>query len=37
MVVDHYNPKDSMHFKRGEKVKITLPRSIHTLKRTATT
>jgi len=33
MVVDHYNPMGSKKFSRNEKVKVTVPRSIHVLKR----
>jgi spermidine/putrescine ABC transporter ATP-binding subunit len=33
MIVDQYNPKDSVKFKRKDKVKITIPRTIHALKR----
>ena len=33
MVVDHYNPKDATRFKRNDDVKITVPRTIHALKR----
>jgi spermidine/putrescine ABC transporter ATP-binding subunit len=33
MIVDQYNPKDSERFKRKDKVKITIPRTIHALKR----
>ena len=32
MVVDHYNPKDSEHFKKKDRVKVTIPRSVHMLK-----
>lgn len=32
MVVDQYNPKDSEHFKKNDKVKIIIPRSVHMLK-----
>jgi len=35
MIVDQYNPKNSEHFKRNDKVKVTVPRSIHILKRKA--
>jgi spermidine/putrescine ABC transporter ATP-binding subunit len=33
MVVDQYNPRDSEHFKRNDRVKVTVPRSVHVLKR----
>jgi hypothetical protein len=31
MIVDQYNPKDTVKFKRGDQVKITVPRSAHVL------
>jgi len=31
MIVDRYNPKDTVKFKRGDKVKITVPRTTHVL------
>ncbi len=33
MVVDHYNPMGSEIFRRNDKVKVTIPRSLHVLKR----
>ena len=33
MVVDHYNPMGSEKFSKNDKVKVTVPRSIHVLKR----
>ena len=33
MVVDQYNPKDSVKFRRRDKVKVTIPRTIHALKK----
>jgi len=33
MVVDHYNPMGSPKFNKNDKVKVTVPRSIHVLKR----
>ncbi len=33
MVVDHYNPRGSEQFQKNDKVKITIPRSIHVLKK----
>lgn len=33
MIVDQYNPRDSEHFKRNDKVKVTVPQSVHVLKR----
>ena len=33
MVVDHYNPKGSQKFSKNEAVEVTLPRSMHILKR----
>ena len=33
MVVDHYNPMGSQHFSRNEAVEVTIPRSVHVLKR----
>ena len=33
MIVDQYNPRDSEHFKRNDKVKVTIPRSVHVLKK----
>ncbi len=33
MVVDHYNPMGSPKFSRNEAVEVTIPRSIHVLKR----
>jgi len=32
MVVDQYNPKDSEHFKKNDKIKVIIPRSVHMLK-----
>jgi hypothetical protein len=33
MVVDHYNPMGSEKFSKNTKVKVTVPRRIHVLKR----
>jgi len=33
MVVDHYNPMGSEKFSKNTKVKVTVPRAIHVLKR----
>jgi ABC-type Fe3+/spermidine/putrescine transport system ATPase subunit len=33
MVVDHYNPRGSEKFSKNSKVKVTVPRTIHVLKR----
>jgi ABC-type Fe3+/spermidine/putrescine transport system ATPase subunit len=33
MVVDHYNPMGSEKFSKNDKVKVTVPREIHVLKR----
>jgi len=33
MVVDHYNPMGSEKFSKNTKVKVTVPRTIHVLKR----
>jgi len=33
MVVDHYNPMGSEKFSKNDKVKVTVPRAIHVLKR----
>jgi spermidine/putrescine ABC transporter ATP-binding subunit len=33
MIVDQYNPRDSERFKKKDKVKVTVPRSVHVLKR----
>jgi len=35
MIVDQNNPKDSEQFKKKDKVKVTVPRSIHLLKKQA--
>ena len=37
MVVDQYNPRDSEHFKKNDKVKVTVPRSVHVLKKESAT
>ena len=36
MIVDQYNPKDTVKFKRGDQVKITVPQSTHVLSKNAT-
>ena len=33
MVIDHYNPMGSRKFARNEKVKVTIPRNVHLLRR----
>jgi len=33
MVVDHYNPMGSEIFRRNDKVKVTVPRALHVLKK----
>ncbi len=33
MVIDHYNPMGSRKYGRNEKVKVTIPRNVHVLKR----
>jgi spermidine/putrescine ABC transporter ATP-binding subunit len=33
MIVDQYNPRDYERFKKKDKVKVTVPRSVHVLKR----
>jgi hypothetical protein len=33
MVVDHYNPMGAEKFGKNTKVKVTVPRAIHVLKR----
>jgi hypothetical protein len=33
MVVDHYNPMGTQKFSGNEAVEVTIPRSIHVLKR----
>jgi ABC-type Fe3+/spermidine/putrescine transport system ATPase subunit len=33
MIVDLYNPRDSERFKRNDRVKVTVPKSVHVLKR----
>jgi len=33
MVVDHYNPMGSEKFGKNDRVKVTVPRAIHVLKR----
>jgi ABC-type Fe3+/spermidine/putrescine transport system ATPase subunit len=35
MVVDQYNPKDAIQFKRGDTVKLTVPQTIHALPKHA--
>ena len=35
MIVDQNNPRDSEQFKKKDKVKVTVPRSIHLLKKQA--
>jgi ABC-type Fe3+/spermidine/putrescine transport system ATPase subunit len=35
MVIDHYNPMGSKKYGRNEKVKVTIPRNVHVLKRPA--
>ncbi len=32
MIVDQYNPKDSVKFRRKDQVEITVPRTVHVLK-----
>jgi spermidine/putrescine ABC transporter ATP-binding subunit len=36
MIVDQNNPRDSEQFKKKDKVKVTVPRSIHVLKKQGT-
>ncbi|OEU54141.1 MAG: hypothetical protein BA862_14615 [Desulfobulbaceae bacterium S3730MH12] len=31
ILIDQYNPKDSIKFKRGDKIKFTVPKSVHAL------
>ncbi len=33
MVIDHYNPMGSKQYSKNEKVKVTIPRKIHMLRR----
>jgi len=35
MVIDHYNPMGSRKYAKNDKVKVTIPRKIHMLKRQA--
>jgi ABC-type Fe3+/spermidine/putrescine transport system ATPase subunit len=35
MVVDHYNPMGSKKFNKNDKVRVTVPRTIHVLKKKA--
>ena len=35
IVVDQYNPKDSVLFRRRDRVKLEVPRTVHALKRSA--
>ena len=35
MVIDHYNPMGSKKYSKNEKVKVTIPRKIHMLRRQA--
>jgi ABC-type Fe3+/spermidine/putrescine transport system ATPase subunit len=37
MIVDQYNPRDSEQFKKNDKVKVTIPRSVHVLKKESAT
>jgi len=31
ILIDQYNPKDSVRFRRGDKIKFTIPRTVHAL------
>ena len=31
ILIDQYNPKDSIRFKRGDKIKFTVPKTVHAL------
>jgi len=31
ILIDQYNPKDSIKFKRGDKIKFTIPKTVHAL------
>ncbi|MCP4672936.1 MAG: ABC transporter ATP-binding protein [Desulfobacula sp.] len=33
ILIDQYNPKDSIKFKRGDNIKFTIPRTVHALPR----
>jgi spermidine/putrescine ABC transporter ATP-binding subunit len=35
MVIDHYNPMGSRKYGKNERVKVTIPRNVHVLKRQA--
>jgi hypothetical protein len=35
MVIDHYNPMGSRKYAKHERVKVTIPRNVHVLKRPA--
>jgi len=35
MVVDHYNPMGSKKFGKNDRVRVTVPRAIHVLKKKA--
>ena len=35
MVIDHYNPMGSRTYAKNERVKVTIPRNVHVLKRQA--
>ena len=37
MIVDQYNPRDSEQFKKNDKFKVTIPRSVHVLKKESAT
>jgi hypothetical protein len=36
MIIDQNNPRDSEQFKQKDKVKVTVPRTIHLIKKYAT-
>ena len=31
LLIDQYNPKDSIRFRRGDNIKFTVPKSVHAL------
>jgi spermidine/putrescine ABC transporter ATP-binding subunit len=33
LVIDQYNPKDSIHYRRGDRVSFFIPETVHALKR----
>lgn len=35
ILIDQYNPKDSIKFKRGDNIKFTIPRTVHALPKKA--